>query len=184
MAVVVAVMVPGLAFSPFLFSGTQLTSNRLQGGLANVQFGLLPEPDPVFRTAAFHPPDSLLIADSLRMLDSVASGEHADALPELEILKEIGSGQASYYGSELAGRPTASGERFDPSQFTAAHRTLPFGSVVRVTNVHNGESVLVRINDRGPFSARRVIDLSRAAARKIGMVARGTAMVRLELLAD
>src|SRR3546814_17311298 len=59
---------------------------------------------------------------------------------------------ASYYGSELAGNRTASGERFDPSQFTAAHRLLPFGSKVRVTNTSNGDSVIVRINDRGPFS--------------------------------
>ena len=94
----------------------------------------------------------------------------------------LGSGDASYYGDELAGNPTASGERFDPAKFTAAHRTLPLGSRVRVTNARSGESVIVRINDRGPFHGQRVIDLSKAAAREIGMLARGTARVRLELL--
>ena len=97
---------------------------------------------------------------------------------------EIGSGMASYYGRELAGNRTASGERFDPAQLTAAHRTLPFGSLVRVTNTANGDSVVVRINDRGPFSHGRVIDVSHAAAREIGMHRSGTARVTLALLHD
>lgn len=92
-------------------------------------------------------------------------------------------GRASFYGEELAGNPTASGERFDPEKLTAAHRTLPLGSRVRVTNLRNGESVVVRINDRGPFHGNRIIDLSEAAARQIGMLKRGTARVQLELLA-
>lgn len=95
---------------------------------------------------------------------------------------EIGGGMASYYGNELAGNRTASGERFDPGQLTAAHRTLPFGSMVRVTNTSNGDSVVVRINDRGPFSHGRVIDVSQAAAREIGMHRSGTARVKLALL--
>lgn len=93
-----------------------------------------------------------------------------------------GEGEASFYGSELAGRRTASGERFVPSRLTAAHRTLPLGSQVRVTNMRNGASVVVRVNDRGPFHGRRVIDLSEAAARQIGMLRAGTARVRLALL--
>lgn len=97
---------------------------------------------------------------------------------------EIGSGVASYYGNELAGNRTASGERFDPGQLTAAHRSLPFGSMVRVTNTSNGDSVVVRINDRGPFSRGRVIDVSTAAAREIGMHRSGTARVKLALLND
>ena len=87
---------------------------------------------------------------------------------------------ASYYGKELAGRRTASGERFNPGAMTAAHRTLPFGTRVRVTNTHNGRSVIVRINDRGPFVKGRSIDLSSGAARAIGM---GTAAnVRMEVI--
>src|SRR3546814_12866517 len=82
---------------------------------------------------------------------------------------EIDGGMASYYGNELAGNRTANGERFDPGQLTAAHRTLPFGSMVRVTNMSNGASVIVRINDRRPFARGRVIDVSHAAAPAIGM---------------
>lgn len=93
-----------------------------------------------------------------------------------------GTGEASYYGDELAGQPTASGEPFNPNRLTAAHRTLPLGSKLRVTNMRNGESVVVRVNDRGPYSGQRVIDLSRAAAREIGMVRSGTAPVRIELI--
>ena len=95
---------------------------------------------------------------------------------------EIDGGMASYYGDELAGNRTASGERFDPAQMTGAHRSLPFGSMVRVTNMSNGDSVVVRINDRGPFSRGRIIDISHAAARQIGMHRSGTARVKLALL--
>ncbi len=93
-----------------------------------------------------------------------------------------GSGEASYYSDELAGNPTASGEPFDPARLTAAHRTLPLGSRVRVTNAQTGKSVVVRVNDRGPYHERRIIDLSWAAARRIGLHRSGTARVRLELL--
>jgi len=98
--------------------------------------------------------------------------------------EEIGEGQASWYGSQFAGRPTASGERFDPAELTAAHRTLPFGSLVRVTHAGSGRSVVVRINDRGPFHGNRVIDLSRAAAEKIGIRGAGSGQVELALLAS
>lgn len=94
----------------------------------------------------------------------------------------IGSGMASYYGRKFNGRRTASGERFDMTQMTAAHRTLPFGSRVRVTNPANGKSVVVRINDRGPFHGNRVIDLSRFAAAELGLIARGSGKVQLALL--
>lgn len=96
----------------------------------------------------------------------------------------IGSGMASYYGRELAGNRTASGERFNPSDLTAAHRTLPLGSKVRVTNPRTGDSVVVRINDRGPFHGGRLIDLSEAAARQIGIRAAGRGMVQLAVAAD
>ncbi|GLS44353.1 septal ring lytic transglycosylase RlpA family protein [Methylobacterium brachythecii] len=87
---------------------------------------------------------------------------------------------ASWYGPGLAGRPTANGERFNPGGFTAAHRSLPFGTRVRVTNHANGRSVVVRINDRGPFVAGRSIDLAAGAARAIGVL--GTSHVRLEVV--
>ena len=90
--------------------------------------------------------------------------------------------EASYYGKGFAGRPTASGERFDPKLLTAAHRTLPFGTLVRVTDTVSGKSVVVRINDRGPFHGNRAIDLSEGAAREIGLAQRGTGKVILEVL--
>ena len=96
----------------------------------------------------------------------------------------VGSGMASYYGRELAGNRTASGERFNPSALTAAHRTLPLGSKVRVTNSRTGESVVVRINDRGPFHSSRLIDLSEAAARQIGIKAAGRGVVEIAVSAD
>ncbi len=94
----------------------------------------------------------------------------------------IGAGDASFYGNELAGNRTANGEIFDPNQLTAAHRTLPLGSEVRVTNPRNDESVVVRINDRGPYHGNRVIDLSYAAAQEIGLIRSGTGRVNLALL--
>ena len=91
-------------------------------------------------------------------------------------------GIASWYGPGFHGRPTASGERYDQNGLTAAHRTLPLGSRVEVTNLANGKSVQVRINDRGPFVRGRVIDLSRGAAGHLGMVRRGTSRVRVQVL--
>lgn len=91
-------------------------------------------------------------------------------------------GVASWYGAAFAGRRTSDGEIYDMYALTAAHRTLPFNSIVRVTNLANGEQVNVRINDRGPFVANRVIDLSYSAARAIGMLGPGTAEVRLDVV--
>ena len=105
-----------------------------------------------------------------------------ESAPEAEAGEPIEGGRASYYGRELAGNPTANGERFDPSDLTAAHRTLPFGTRVRVTHARTGESVVVRVNDRGPFHDDRVIDVSRAAADEIGLTRSGTAEVELERL--
>jgi rare lipoprotein A len=92
-------------------------------------------------------------------------------------------GQASYYAAPYHGRATASGERFDTHKLTAAHRTLPFGTRVRVTNLGNGKSVVVTITDRGPFKHGRVIDVSEKAARELGFVRAGTAHVRVQVLA-
>ncbi len=94
----------------------------------------------------------------------------------------LGRGSASYYAARFHGRRTASGEVFDNRAMTAAHRTLPFGSVVRVTNPANGASVVVRINDRGPFTRGRMIDVSRAAAEELGLIAPGHATVELALI--
>ncbi|WP_455381451.1 septal ring lytic transglycosylase RlpA family protein [Salinispira pacifica] len=91
-------------------------------------------------------------------------------------------GIASWYGPDFQGKLTASGEIFDTNKFTAAHKSLPFGSIVKVTNLENNRSVVVRINDRGPYVAGRIIDLTHAAAGAIGMLGNGTAKVRLDVL--
>jgi rare lipoprotein A len=91
-------------------------------------------------------------------------------------------GQASWYGSGFHGRKTASGERYNQYEMTAAHKRLRFGTRVRVTNLNNGRSVIVRINDRGPFVRGRVIDLSRSGAQALGMIGSGVAPVSVEVL--
>lgn len=92
------------------------------------------------------------------------------------------TGQASYYGKKFQGRSTASGERFNYHKLTAAHPSLPFGTKVKVTNLRTRKSVIVRINDRGPFKKSRIIDLSRGAFSKIASIGTGTIRVKLEVI--
>jgi rare lipoprotein A len=91
-------------------------------------------------------------------------------------------GLASWYGEAHDGLPTASGEIFDRTRYTAAHRTLPIGTRLRVTNLENGRVVRVRVNDRGPYVAGRILDLSQEAAQTLGMVERGVVMVQLDVV--
>jgi rare lipoprotein A len=91
-------------------------------------------------------------------------------------------GVASYYANEFHGKLTSNGETFDMDGLTAAHRTFPFGTKVRVTNLENNKSVIVRVNDRGPFKEGRIIDLSRGAAKEIDLIRTGTVRVKLEVL--
>jgi rare lipoprotein A len=91
-------------------------------------------------------------------------------------------GMASFYGYDFAGRLTANGERYNPMGMTAASKTLPFGTIVRVTNRNNGRSVVVRINDRGPYVGGRVIDLSLGAARVVGMIGSGVAPIEMAII--
>jgi rare lipoprotein A len=137
-------------------------------------------------TASWKPTVTLTIAVPRRPKETASSalaevpqpyGLHGPIPSETK--KPSLTGLASYYGS---GELTATGERFDPSGMTAAHRTLPFGTRVKVTRVDTGDSVVVRINDRGPFKRGRVIDLSEGAARSLGMMNVGLADVRLEVL--
>lgn len=97
-------------------------------------------------------------------------------------MSDVQFGLASWYGKEFQGCMTSSGEKYDMNDYTAAHRSLPFGTLVKVTNIKNGRSAIVRINDRGPKKFERKIDLSYAAAEKIGMVNDGTARVRIDVL--
>ncbi|NER79919.1 MAG: septal ring lytic transglycosylase RlpA family protein [Leptolyngbya sp. SIO1D8] len=99
-------------------------------------------------------------------------------------VSSVATGRASWYGPGFHGRRTASGEVFNQNAMTAAHRTLPFGTLVRVTNLNTNQQVIVRINDRGPFSHGRILDLSAGAARQIGLASAGVGSVRLEVLSD
>lgn len=96
----------------------------------------------------------------------------------------VQEGLVSWYGGQFHDRPTASGERFDVNAMTMAHPSLPFGTKVKVTNLRNGRSVVVRVNDRGPFVGSRIADLSEAAAASLGMRNRGVARARIEILGE
>jgi len=130
----------------------------------------------------------LLILIALPFLFSCASASRKNSLKSypregIEIPKGYTqTGIASWYGVEEHGRQAASGERFSMYAYTAAHRSLPIGTVVRVTNLENGRDVIVRINDRGPFIKGRIIDLSYAAAKAVNMMENGTARVKVEVI--
>jgi len=102
--------------------------------------------------------------------------------PVLISMGQTQTGKASFYADKFEGHPTASGERYKHNKLTAAHKTLPFGTIVRVTNIANGNTVDVEINDRGPYVDGRIIDLSRSAAEKLGFVNLGIADVKLEVV--
>jgi rare lipoprotein A len=117
-------------------------------------------------------------ATKLALIFSLLLGARA-ALPAVEPAAAQ-RGTASWYGRECSS--TASGERYDPNSLTAAHRTLPFGTLVRVTNLTSKRSTVVRINNRGPFTKGRIIDVSQAAARELQMIRSGTARVAIEVI--
>ncbi len=121
----------------------------------------------------------LLIAITSLLLSACASHQG-----QVDPQSYRAEGQASYYGARHHGNKTASGERFDQNALTAAHRSLPFGSRVQVTNLRNDKRVVVRINDRGPFTQKRIIDLSQQAAEQLDMLRDGVVPVRVEQLAD
>ena len=107
----------------------------------------------------------------------------APALPQAQARESVLSGVASWYGPGFHGRQTANGERYNMNDMTAAHKSLKFGTRVKVTNQTNGLSVVVRINDRGPYVGSRIIDLSKSAAQALDMIGPGTASVTVEILA-
>ena len=119
----------------------------------------------------------LLAACASAFPDGPAAGPTSEIRPAARYAEQ---GLASWYGARYHGRQTASGERFDMRALTAAHRTLPFGTRVQVTNLSNGRSIVVRINDRGPFVAGRVIDLSRRGAERLGFIQQGLTEVTVQ----
>lgn len=127
----------------------------------------------LLKTSIFLPVLCFIIADLFMLNNKPVFGD--------EIIASK-TGIASYYSNKLHGRKTASGEIYDKNKFTAAHRTVKFGTNLIVTNLNNNKSVKVRVNDRGPFSQKRIIDISYAAAKKIGLVRKGRAKVRIDIL--
>ena len=116
-------------------------------------------------------------------------GPDLDALPIMpeplsETPRALGVGPASWYGPGFHGRLTANGETYNQEGISAAHRSLPFDTLLLVTRVDNGESVVVRVNDRGPYVGDRILDLSKGAARELGILDVGVAVVRLEILEE
>jgi len=136
------------------------------------------------------PPQTHIIPREIPPVATIPSTPETEQAPVLAKIPElrqptiVETGLASWYGPRFHGRRTASGEVFNQHDFTAAHRTLPWGSKVKVTNIANGKSVEVRINDRGPFGKGRIIDVSRAAAKALGIVGSGITTVRIESLSD
>jgi rare lipoprotein A len=127
---------------------------------------------------------------SSKVVTKSESSDDSDIMDRMSMLasqtvrKLNQSGLASWYGRQFNGRKTASGERFDMNAMTAAHRSLPLACYIRVTNQDNGKSVVVKVNDRGPFHGKRILDLSYAAAQKIGITQRGTGNVTIERIED
>ncbi|MBC8524147.1 MAG: septal ring lytic transglycosylase RlpA family protein [Chlorobium phaeobacteroides] len=156
--------------SPFfivIFSLLQLTGCQSSSNYTSIQSGISAAPIPSE------------ITSSLQLeRDSLAAADAEDELGKLFMVKE---GKASYYADRFHGRLTANGERFNMHELTAAHKSLPFGSMVRVTNLNNGRKVMVRINDRGPYIKGRIIDLSLEAAKEINLLKKGVAKVRIEV---
>jgi peptidoglycan lytic transglycosylase len=126
----------------------------------------------------------LLSACAQSALVSKSELTQADDAPSLVSTKVTSTGRSSYRLASYYSYPgrTANGERYDPKQLTAAHRTLPFGTKLQVTNLNSGRSVVVRVNDRGPFIRGRVVDVSHAAARELDLLHSGTAKVKVEVL--
>ena len=135
-------------------------------------------------------PQTHIFPREIPPIGTIPSSPESDEAPPLAKIPapsqptQVETGLASWYGRRFHGKLTASGEIFNQEKFTAAHRTFPWGSRVKVTNLANGKSVEVRINDRGPFGKGRIIDVSRAAARVLGMVGSGITTVRIEWLSD
>ena len=126
----------------------------------------------------------IAVAATLPATEALAATAEPDVRANPPVVQDGDVVEASYYGDDFAGRPTASGEIFDPKLLTAAHKTFALGSIVQVTDAASGRSVTVRINDRGPFHGDRAIDLSEAAAEQIGMLESGTGKVVLRLVAE
>ncbi len=140
-----------------------------------------PAADTSAQAAATAQPDVVVKTEPLHKTANLSykvAGKRYQPTKKIESFSQ--TGKASWYGPGFHGKKTSSGERFDMNTLSAAHRTLPIPSYARVTNLSNGKSVVVRINDRGPFHGNRVMDVSKAAAKELGFIHTGTANVKVE----
>ena len=140
-----------------------------------------PAADTSAQAAATAQPDVVVKTEPLHKTANLSykvAGKRYQPTKKIESFSQ--TGKASWYGPGFHGKKTSSGERFDMNTLSAAHRTLPIPSYARVTNLSNGKSVIVRINDRGPFHGNRVMDVSKAAAKELGFIHTGTANVKVE----
>ena len=159
----------------------------LATGLFTTVFALLPVVARDVATTELYNPFEPLASQALQASTTTAPAVVpppvvAAPKPPKRLVVSTSTGEASWYGPGFFGNRTANGEVFKPGTMTAAHRTLPFGTQVKVTNLRNGRETIVRINDRGPFSGQRVIDIAHGAAHHLGLVSSGIAQVRLEVL--
>lgn len=122
---------------------------------------------------------SQLVVLCIALLSYSSCHSQIDCCPEDIVLGNIVEGRASYYGPKFHGKKTANGEKMDKFGLTCAHKTLPFGTMLEVTNLANGKRVIVRVNDRGPFSGSRIIDISYEAAKTINMISSGIQRVQV-----
>jgi rare lipoprotein A (peptidoglycan hydrolase) len=174
---------------PEIITEQTSTATKTSSRIANPVISFASFPESYFAPSTFSPPPSASAyaapvapaGGGMRLASATSTPVLDPPATRLVAVKSSSYGIASFYRFD---RHTASGEPFDQRKLTAAHRTLPFGTHVRVTNLATGRSVTVRINDRGPFIAGRVVDLSYAAADQIGMVGRGVTKVKLDVLQE
>ena len=161
----------------------QTKPNLFIGLVAAFSFSACASPvaDTSAQAAATAQPDAVVKTEPLHTTANLSykvAGKQYRPTKKIEQFSQ--TGKASWYGPGFHGKKTSSGERFDMNTLSAAHRTLPIPSYARVTNLSNGKSVVVRINDRGPFHGNRVMDVSKAAAKELGFIHTGTANVKVE----
>ena len=161
----------------------QTKPNLFIGLVAAFSFSACASPvaDTSAQAAATAQPDAVVKTEPLHKTANLSykvAGKRYQPTKKIESFSQ--TGKASWYGPGFHGKKTSSGERFDMNTLSAAHRTLPIPSYARVTNLSNGKSVIVRINDRGPFHGNRVMDVSKAAAKELGFIHTGTANVKVE----
>ncbi|MCP9775982.1 septal ring lytic transglycosylase RlpA family protein [Cyanobium sp. HWJ4-Hawea] len=161
-------------------SGSALVPALAESSRASTQFGELQTASPSTEVAIREAGGNASSEDPLIQLGPELPIAPL-AIPTAKVIRAF-QGQASWYGPGLYGNRTSSGEVLRPGTFTAAHRSLPFGTKVRVTNMANGKTAMVRINDRGPFHGNRVIDIAHGAANQLGLTASGLAPVKLEVI--